>query len=69
MTFSRRGTRAFMVAYALLAVLILILGTPLADWLAQGEFPGKRVIDTLVDLPLVLPPAVAQLKSLMKSAS
>ena len=39
--------------------LALLFGTPLAWFLARTEFLGKRVVDTLVDLPLVLPPTVA----------
>jgi molybdate transport system permease protein len=33
--------------------------TPLAYLLARVDFPGRRIVDTLVDLPLVLPPTVA----------
>jgi molybdate transport system permease protein len=39
--------------------LMVLLGTPLAYGLARSSFPGKRVVETLVELPLVLPPAVA----------
>ena len=46
-------------------VLVLALGTPLAYALARLSFPGKRVVDTLVDLPLVLPPVVAGVALLM----
>ncbi len=49
----------------LTAALILVIGTPLAYWLAYSEFRGKRVVDTLVDLPVILPPAVAGLALLM----
>jgi molybdate transport system permease protein len=45
--------------------LMLGLGTPLAFVLARRNFPGKRVLDTLVDLPLVLPPAVAGIALLL----
>ncbi len=41
------------------AGLTVLLGTPLAYLLARREFPGKRAVDTLVELPTVLPPAVA----------
>jgi molybdate transport system permease protein len=41
------------------AVMIILLGTPLAYALAHGRFRGKRMIDAVVDLPIVLPPAVA----------
>ena len=40
-------------------LITVILGTPLAYGLARGAFRWQRVIDTLVDLPIVLPPAVA----------
>jgi molybdate transport system permease protein len=39
--------------------LILLLGTPVAYLLATRRFPGRAVLVTLVELPLVLPPAVA----------
>src|SRR3954470_8102999 len=39
--------------------LILLLGTPTAFLLARRSFRGKAIIITLVELPLVLPPAVA----------
>jgi molybdate transport system permease protein len=40
--------------------LILLLGTPTA-WLFSHRFRGREVFVTLVELPLVLPPAVAGL--------
>jgi molybdate transport system permease protein len=39
--------------------LILLLGTPTAFLLARRRFRGRALIITLVELPLVLPPAVA----------
>ena len=39
--------------------IILIVGTPAAYLLATRSFRGKAVVVTLVELPLVLPPAVA----------
>jgi len=39
--------------------LIILLGTPLALYLSQPRTPLKRLVDTLTDLPTVLPPAVA----------
>jgi molybdate transport system permease protein len=39
--------------------LAMILGTPVAYLLARREFPGKLLVDVLVDLPIVLPPTVA----------
>jgi molybdate transport system permease protein len=40
-------------------VLILTFGTPLAYLLATRRFRGRALVVTLVELPLVLPPAVA----------
>ena len=47
--------RTTLVAQA----LILLLGTPTAYFLATRRFPGRSVLVTLVELPIVLPPAVA----------
>ncbi len=46
-------------------ILSVALGTPLAYTLARARFPGKRIVDTLVDLPIVLPPVVAGVGLLM----
>jgi molybdate transport system permease protein len=40
-------------------VLILLFGTPLAYFLATHQFFGRSFVVTLVELPIVLPPAVA----------
>lgn len=39
--------------------ITVLLGTPLAYLLARRRFAGRTVVDTLIDLPMVLPPAVA----------
>ena len=39
--------------------VILLVGTPAAYLLATRSFPGRALVITLVELPLVLPPAVA----------
>lgn len=39
-------------------VILLLLGTPLAWWLAHSRCRYKFILDTLVALPLVLPPTV-----------
>ena len=39
-------------------LLCIVLGVPLALVLARGEFPGQRLLRSLVLLPLVLPPVV-----------
>jgi molybdate transport system permease protein len=44
---------------ALALLLILAIGTPAAYFLATRRFRGRAAVITLVELPLVLPPAVA----------
>jgi molybdate transport system permease protein len=45
---------------SILTVIISIgLGTPIAYVLARYRFRGAAILDILIDLPLVLPPAVA----------
>jgi molybdate transport system permease protein len=39
--------------------LMIIFGTPVAYLLGRYNFRGKSVVETLIELPLVLPPAVA----------
>ncbi len=46
-------------------LVIVALGTPLAYLLARKSFRGKALVETLIDLPMVLPPAVAGLALLM----
>jgi len=42
-------------------VVVVALGLPLALLLARGKFRGQSLIETIVDLPIVLPPSVAGL--------
>lgn len=46
-------------------VIILIIGIPVAYILARFDFRFKEAIDTIIDIPMVLPPAVAGLALLM----
>ncbi|HET9435221.1 MAG TPA: ABC transporter permease [Candidatus Limnocylindrales bacterium] len=46
-------------------VLTVALGTPLAWLLARRRFPGSALVETIVDLPIVLPPSVAGLALLL----
>jgi molybdate transport system permease protein len=45
--------------------ITLLLGTPLAYILARATFPGRYLVDAVVDLPIVVPPAVAGLALLL----
>jgi len=46
-------------------VIILLVGTPASYVLARYDFPGKRLVNTLVDLPAVLPPSAAGIALLL----
>ena len=46
-------------------VLTVAFGTPLAYALARRRVPGTTLLDTLLDLPMVLPPTVAGVALLM----
>jgi molybdate transport system permease protein len=40
-------------------IIIILVGTPAAYLLATRSFPGRAIVQTLLELPLVLPPAAA----------
>lgn len=46
-------------------LLAILLGTPIAYLLARQHFRGAAVLDSLIDLPMVLPPTVAGVALLM----
>ncbi len=55
-----REALALSLVTSLATVLLAVsFGTPLAYLLSRREFKGKAVVESLVDLPLVLPPVVA----------
>ena len=45
--------------------IILTVGTPAAYVLARAEFPGKKLVETLIDIPAVLPPSAAGIALLL----
>jgi molybdate transport system permease protein len=51
--------RLSLVTTLLSLILVLLLGTPLAWALAQSESRLSRAVETAVQLPIVIPPAVA----------
>ena len=46
-------------------LVVLAFGTPVAYFNARNSYRGKRIIETLIDLPIVLPPAVAGIALLL----
>jgi molybdate transport system permease protein len=54
-----QALRISMVTTLITTLLSILLGTPLAYVLARRQFRGRTIIDSLIDLPIVLPPSVA----------
>ncbi len=50
---------------AVTTAIAVIAGTPVAYLLGRKVFVGRAALDTLIDLPMVLPPAVAGVALLM----
>ncbi|MCC2627298.1 MAG: molybdate transporter, inner rane subunit [Thermomicrobiales bacterium] len=46
-------------------LIAFLIGTPLAHLLARRRFPGKQLVETVIDVPLVLPPVVAGIALLL----
>ena len=57
--------RLSLVTSLAATAVVIVLGVPVAWLLATREFPGKRVVEVLIDLPMVLPPTVAGFALLM----
>lgn len=54
-----------MATTATSLLITLLIGTPVAFILGRREFRGRQLVDTLIDLPMVLPPAVAGIALLL----
>jgi len=50
--------RTTLLLAAITTVVLLVLATPLAWWLARGRFWLKEVVGAVAALPIVLPPTV-----------
>jgi molybdate transport system permease protein len=64
----RQVTQAISLSLATSSVttlVTLILGTPVAYLLGTRRFKGYHIVDTLIDIPTVLPPSVAGVALLM----
>lgn len=53
------AVRLTLLTSAAATMLALLLGVPAAYFLARRDFRGKRLLDTVLDLPLVMPPLIA----------
>lgn len=60
-----QALRLSLFTTTLSTTITVVLGTPLAYSLARRRVPARAAIETLLDLPIVLPPAVAGLALLL----
>ena len=61
----RAAFRLTLLSCSAAAIMSLWVGTPLGYLLSRYKFPGRWLIDTLVDIPIVLPPLVLGLSLLI----
>ena len=54
-----------LVSCTLAAVLSVIVAVPIGYLLSRHNFPGKRLLDSVLDIPIVLPPLVVGLSLLI----
>ncbi len=54
-----------LLTTAVSLLITVAVGLPLAVVLARRRFPGKAILEAILDLPIVLPPAVAGLALLL----
>ncbi len=54
-----------LISCTVTAILSLWVAVPLGYLLARTQFPGKVIVDTLLDVPIVLPPLVIGLSLLI----
>lgn len=58
---TRFALRLSLLTSAAALAVALLLGLPAAYVMARRRFPGRALLDTLLDVPLVMPPLVAGL--------
>lgn len=61
----RAALRLTILSCTVAAILSVWVGTPLGYLLSRYSFPGRWLVDTLVDIPIVLPPLVLGLSLLI----
>jgi len=67
-SFDRYAIKAILISFeaAFVATLLsIIFGVPLAYLMARKNFPGKSIIEGIIDLPIVIPHTVAGIALLM----
>jgi molybdate transport system permease protein len=61
----RYAIQLSLISCSLTAILSLWVGVPLGYLLSRFTFPGKQLVDALLDIPIVLPPLVIGLSLLI----
>jgi molybdate transport system permease protein len=61
----RYAIRLSLISCTISTLMALWVAVPLGYLLARTSFPGKTVVDTLLDVPIVLPPLVIGLSLLI----
>jgi molybdate transport system permease protein len=57
--------RLSLTTSSITTLMVVIMGTPIAYVSARFSYPGKELADSLIDLPVIMPPAVAGIALLM----
>ncbi len=57
--------RLSLTTSTLTVLVVVLMGTPIAYINARFQYPGKEIADSLIDLPVIMPPAVAGIALLM----
>ncbi len=57
--------RLSMMTSTLTTLIVVLMGTPVAYINARFHYPGKEIVDSMIDLPVIMPPAVAGIALLM----
>lgn len=63
--FALTALKLSLITSLISLVLIVVAGTPFAYILARSKSPILRLLDTLIELPILLPPVVAGVAMLM----
>ncbi|NBU39572.1 MAG: ABC transporter permease subunit [Planctomycetia bacterium] len=61
----RFAVRLTLVTCTIAALLSIVVAMPLAYLLSRHEFPGRRAVEAVLDIPVVLPPLVLGLSLLI----
>ena len=57
--------RLSLTTSTITTIIVFIIGTPIAYVNARFHYFGKELVDSLIDLPVIMPPAVAGIALLM----